>query len=63
MPTLDIALLLMVGVSRLVKALSVFADLLTRRWHSLASQVHPFKLPILARDPMHFANLAKIANN
>jgi hypothetical protein len=53
----------MVGVSRLVKALSGVADLITRRWHSLASQVHPFKLPILARTPMVFAKLAKMANN
>jgi hypothetical protein len=67
-PTLDIAVLLKVvdlrtRISRLVKALSIFADLLSRRWHSLASQVHPFQLPTLARASRSFAKFAKSGGN
>jgi hypothetical protein len=67
-PTLDIAVLLKVvdfitRISRLVKALSIFADLLSRRWHRLAPQVHRFSLPTLARTSRHFAKLAKVSQN
>src|ERR1700677_656006 len=42
-PTLDIALLLgSIRISSLAKAFSFFTTLLTRRWHSLTPQVHPF---------------------
>jgi hypothetical protein len=50
-------------IARLVKALTIFADLLSRRWHRLALQVHPFLLPILARAFRIFAKFAKVGGN